>query len=199
MLQCAAIFVVVVLILYTLSAGKRADYIAAAFGPGSLLAAWWLLIISRRLLRSALWFAPLAGAAVLVVMTAVNQAQPLAPMRNFGDEIMAFAHDAGAMIRETQRPMVFCWSGSTHLQAMLGFSRIRCNSRNGYEELWALMDAGEQFWIVAGRNSGKIAEFDDWLVSRRKGTQITMVLRSTELPRANGWPERMTLFLVTPG
>ena len=41
-LMAAAIMAAVVISVFTFSTGKRAAYIASAYGPGSLLGAWWL-------------------------------------------------------------------------------------------------------------------------------------------------------------
>ena len=88
-LHGAAILVVLIVALFTLSTGKRADYIAAAIPPGSLLAAWWLLRIPPRWGITAPWLAP---AAAVVGESVVAFELALAFLEKFGgdslDEIM---------------------------------------------------------------------------------------------------------------
>ena len=81
----ASLQVVLVVAFFTLSTGKRADYIAAAFPPGALLASWWLLRTPPFLgLRFPL-LAPGAAVVTLLAVTAINVQQPSAPFRSMAD------------------------------------------------------------------------------------------------------------------
>jgi 4-amino-4-deoxy-L-arabinose transferase-like glycosyltransferase len=195
LLHAAALFVTVIVVAYTLSAGKRADYIAAAYAPGALLAAWWLLRAAPRMT----WLGPAGAAATLIVMTVFNQLQHRSPSREYGDEIMAFARQAEVVMRAEPRPVAFCWTFDTHIQAVLGYSQIDHNGRTGYEPLLDLIDRGRPLWIVVGRRDRQPQEFEEWLRKRRAELVITPVVRSAELPRAHSWPERMMLLAVEPG
>ena len=198
MLNGAALFVIVTIAAYTLSAGKRADYIAAAYAPGALLAAWWLLRAGPRTALRWPWLTPLAAAATLAVMTTLNELQPNAPSREYGDGIMAFARRAGAAMRAEPRPVAFVWTFDTQIQAVLGYSQGDNNGATRYQPLWALLDRGEPVWVVAGRKNSLPRDFDQWLERRRPGLSVTPVVRSATLPREHSWPERMTLFAIEP-
>jgi 4-amino-4-deoxy-L-arabinose transferase-like glycosyltransferase len=189
-LQAAGLFIVVVVALFTFSAGKRADYAAATFGPGALLAAWWLLAPSQPG-RGAPWLAPVGAAVVLALMTVRNQRQRMAPSPEFGDTIMAFAVAAGDRMAADPHPVGFRWLGETHLQAMLGYS-----ARDDHEAVLAFVDEHVPCWVVAGGDlTGRLA-FDVWLRSQRPGLRLTPVVRSGVLPETRGWQVQVTLFLV---
>ena len=193
MLHGAAIFIIIVIALYTLSAGKRADYIAGAFAPGSLLAAWWMVRAGpRRALRFP-WLAPAAAAVVLVTATIVNQRQPIAPCPDFARNINEFARAASDEIRTRPLPVAFWSAGTTHLQSILG-----CNAPDGKGPTLDLIDRNAPCWIVAGRKRQEPSTFETWLPTHREGLRITAVVRSAVMPRAAGWREQATLYLVEP-
>ena len=194
MLHGAAIFIIIVIALYTLSAGKRADYIAGAFGPGSLLAAWWMVRAAPGRALRLPWLAPAAAAAVLMTATIVNQRQPIAPCPDFARNINEFARAASEEIRTRPMPVAFWSTGDTHLQSLLG-----CNAPDGKGPTLALIDRGAPCWIVAGWKRQKPNTFETWLPTHREGVRITPVVRSALMPRAAGWREQATLFLVEPG
>lgn len=188
--RAAVLYILLVIGLYTLSAGKRADYLAASFPPSALLAAWWLLGGAARPAAKLPWLIPATAALVLAGLTAVNYAQPIAPTPNFGNEILQFARTANAHIRDNPAPVAFYWIGDSHLQALMGDSRIP--TRDRIEELIA---GGEPFWIVAGVRESETATVDQWLGSRGD-VQIREVIQSAVLPRLHGWPEQVALYRV---
>jgi 4-amino-4-deoxy-L-arabinose transferase-like glycosyltransferase len=193
-LHGAAIFVVIVIALYTLSAGKRADYIAGAFAPGSLLAAWWLVRVGGRWGLRAPWLAPAAATIVLAAATAVNQLQPGAPTRDFARNINSFADAARAEMQARPLPVAFWSTGATHLQSILG-----CNQPDGKEPILDLIDRGEACWVIAGQKREEPSTFEAWLPTHRENASISAVVRSAIMPRAAGWREQVTLYLVRPG
>ncbi|MDY7108019.1 MAG: glycosyltransferase family 39 protein [Planctomycetota bacterium] len=193
MLHGAAIFIIIVIALYTLSAGKRADYIAGAFAPGSLLAAWWMLRSGPRRGVRAPWLAPAAAVIGLAAMTVVDGRQPGAPCPDFARNINDFAAAARAELEARPLPIAFWSTGTTHLQTMLG-----CNEPDGKEPTLALIDRGGACWIVAGWKRQEPSTFQAWLPTHREHASITAVVRSAMMPRAAGWREQVTLFLVRP-
>jgi len=192
-LHGAAVFAIVVIALYTLSAGKRADYIAAAFAPGSLLAAWWLLCEPPLLARRVWSLAPCIAAVVLALLTVVNQLEPRSPVRGFGDEILAFARRASRQIDSEPLPVEFCWSGCTHLQAVMGYSQP-----DGTQAVHELVDAGRDCWVVAGTESSPPIDFGTWFSRRRANVQVTPVVTSAALPREHCWQRQVTLYRIGP-
>jgi len=192
-LHGAALFVVIVIALYTLSAGKRADYIAAAFGPGSILAAWWLVYGRPPLAIRAPALASAAAGLVLLALTLHNQWQPAAPCEDFAANIESFARQARQRLQAEPRPVAFWSTGPTHLQSLLGL-----NEPDGQDVTLELIDRGEPCWVVAGQKRQAPSTFEGWLPKHRDGLRVTAVLRSAMMPRAAGWREQVTLYLVEP-
>ena len=192
-LHGSALFVVIVVALYTFSAGKRADYIAAAFGPGSILAAWWLVYGRPPLALRASALAPAAAGLVLLALTLHNQWQPTAPCEDFAANIESFARQARQRLLAEPRPVAFWSTGSTHLQSLLGL-----NEPDGQDVTLELIDRGEPCWVVAGQKRKAPSTFEGWLPKHRDGMRVTAVLRSAMMPRAVGWREQVTLYLVEP-
>src|SRR4029453_17953366 len=89
----AALHTIITIGLYSLSVGKRADYIAGALPPAALLAAWWMLHQRPHSAPRWPWLTPATAAIVLAVLTWHNQRETAAPTRGFGNAIMRFAHE----------------------------------------------------------------------------------------------------------
>jgi 4-amino-4-deoxy-L-arabinose transferase-like glycosyltransferase len=186
----AAVFIVIVVVLFTLSAGKRADYVAAAFAPGALLAAAWLVRLPPRLGNAAPWLAPATAGVALVAMTMVNIAQPGAPVRGFGPAIAEFIHEVDAVRRDDARPVAFVWTGTSHLKAYLGASEPDDEAR-----LAALIDAGAPFLVISTTIG---APLEHWLEANGRSATSRQVIDSAMLPLEHGWPGQVALYEVTP-
>lgn len=193
-LQGAAWFVIVVVGLFTLSTGKRADYIAAAFGPGALLAAAWMQTLSIRLGRRLPWLAPIVAALALAAMTIVNQRQTEAPIRGFGPAIDEFISVAAEQIRIQPRPVLFWSTGSTHLKACLGLSEPDMAS---FEPLKEMLARGESIWLIAGQNPADARRVEEVIRENLPEVVLRTVVISQPLPRDRGWPGQMILFEVS--
>ncbi len=68
MLLLATVWVVMLIGVFSWSSGKRADYIAPAYAPAALVAAWWLLKDRFSPLRGAPWLAVPIAALLLAAM-----------------------------------------------------------------------------------------------------------------------------------
>jgi 4-amino-4-deoxy-L-arabinose transferase-like glycosyltransferase len=191
-LWSAALYVGVVVFLYTLSAGKRADYIAAAFPPASILAAWCLTRTAHRFGHGWIWTASIASIIALAVMTSEYHRQLSAPSRSFGRDVARFVAEAGAAISADPLPVYVCWNGENHLQAMFGVS---CDTKP--LDVVNATRVRQPFWIVAGRKPNPPYEFDQWLLEQRPRTKIEVIVRSVPLAKHDRWPEQVTLYKVT--
>ena len=123
--------------LFSLSTGKRADYIASAFPPGALLAAWWLLRMKPHLGLKAPWLAPAIAAVALTAMTIVNGMEIAAPVDRYNVRLQQFIDQSAQAISDDPLPVAFWWTGQTHLQAMLGASEME--GRDSVMRLLALI------------------------------------------------------------
>ena len=132
-LSGATALTIVVVIVFSLSAGKRADYLAVAYAPGALLAAWWLTRGGPRAIVVQSWVVPTLAAAALAVLTMVELRRPGEPYRGFSGDATAFIRSAREVIDADPAPVVFRHAGESHLQAYLGgeLCRLRRAPRRG--------------------------------------------------------------------
>jgi dTDP-4-amino-4,6-dideoxygalactose transaminase/4-amino-4-deoxy-L-arabinose transferase-like glycosyltransferase len=193
MLNGAAIFVIVTIALYTFSASKRADYDAVSFGPGALLAAWWLLYAPGRLAVRAVWFAPVAAALVLTAHTIVNQLQPNSPCRGLGDAINRFSRNAETHLRAAPAPVVFLVDGTVLPQSYFG-----AEGHRGPTAMSQMIDERRPFWLFVDRSDGAAPGMFGWLQRHRGKWRLFEACRSEKMPPTNVWPQQMVLYRVEP-
>jgi 4-amino-4-deoxy-L-arabinose transferase-like glycosyltransferase len=196
-LVASTIQVLVIVGLFTLSTGKRADYIAGAFPPGAILAAWWLVRRCPLIAERAPWLVPAAAGVTMAMLIVANghewSVAPTVRGIAFGNQIRRFIDESAAILAQDPMPLVFCWSGETNVQAMLGSSM-----KDGYDAVFQSISAGKPFWLIAGRKTSEPHEFAQWLSTRRPKVRVESLIISAQLPRDQGWPEQMTLYRVTP-
>ena len=78
-LWAAVLWTLTVILLFSLSSGKRADYIAPVYGPAALVAAWWMLAHRDSPVRRRVAVAPVVAALTLAVHIAVDQSGTILP------------------------------------------------------------------------------------------------------------------------
>ncbi len=200
----AILFIVLTVGLFSLSAGKRADYIAAAFAPGSLLASWWLVHLLPRAGLRLPWLAPLMAAVMLGAMTIVNQLQPNTkrPIPGFADNIARFIDASSRELAAHPAEVGFSDTGHSHFMAFIGFSEP-----DSLDKIETLIAAGKPFWIFGGRTSRNIDADGVWHISKTSSVKLSIVIQSDFIPgdelflgtlRERGWPVRMTLYHAEP-
>jgi len=191
----ALLQVIVTIGLFSLSSGKRADYLAPALGPAALLATWWLLG-APRVLRHPAFTGVLAALAIGGASISAAR-DPAAPVPGFGDAILRFARDVEAATRESDAPMMTLWTHPSHVQALLGMSE-----REDPRRFLELARAGKPFWFVAGRRSTPPHDLESWIQTSKGRNQlissIELRAESESLPRFGGWPGQVKLYLLTP-
>lgn len=211
-LHGAAVWTVTVLIVFSLSAGKRADYIASAFPTGAILAAWfWMTFIVRtpaptlhawplggvRFKSPALDLTHVAIAASIAVglvasMTIVEWREPQSPEPRYGSRMNDFFRDVAEMTSANGMPVLLLHTGNNHLAAFLGRGR-----ESSWQEVIDFMHRRTPFWLIEGLPT----EYDvplarDYRASQR-GMSISIVLRSEEMARSEYWPRVMVVSRVT--
>lgn len=200
----AILYIALVVGLFSLSAGKRSDYIAAAFAPGSLLASWWVLSLLPRAGVRLPWLAPLMAAVTLSAMTIVNQLQPKTrrPYPGFADNIARFIDAATRELAAHPAEVGFSNTGRSHFKAFLGFSEP-----DSLDKIERLIAAGRPFWIFGGRTNRNIDDDGVWHISKSSSVKLSIVIQSDFIPgdelflgklRERGWPVRMTLYHAEP-
>ncbi|MDZ4754065.1 MAG: hypothetical protein SGJ11_06170 [Phycisphaerae bacterium] len=88
-LLLAVVWVAIIVIAFSFSSGKRADYIAPVYGPAALVAAWWMLSDRFSPVRRAPWLPPLLATIALTACIVIDLRGPVRrseTMRRF-DEI----------------------------------------------------------------------------------------------------------------
>lgn len=191
--QAAAVYAALVVLVFSISTGKRADYIAGAVTPACLLASWWLLRVRSDVARWTPRLAPVAGAIALAALTVDDRLQPLAPSKGYGEEIRTFIDDAERAIDNRPMPLVFLNSGESHVQAFLGESEL-----DGLEPVEAQLNKGESFWVIEGPPPTGTPTLRKLL--RETYVDFTMtptVVSEPEVPGAV-WQGTTTLWLVEP-
>ncbi len=71
-LLAGCLWTVLLIALFSLSSGKRADYIAPAYAPAALVAAWWMLCDPYSPVRRLFWLPPLAATIVIAICSTLN-------------------------------------------------------------------------------------------------------------------------------
>lgn len=189
----ACVMTTIMFVLFTLSTGKRADYIAAGYPIGALLASWWLLDQRPFVMRRLPWLAPATAAIVLGGMTWYVLTEVAAHERGFGSVITDFIAEAHEHISVEPRPLAFWNEGGTQIQAYLGSSHP-----TGSKAVREMLGDTESIWLIAGRR--KNAPFDAPAWADRLGLDVSMtpVVQSTRTDRYPNWPEQITLYRVDP-
>ncbi len=184
-LHGAAIFVVLMIAMYTLVANKRADYLAPVYPPSSLLAAWWLVQAPswRR------WLPVLCAPLVLAGLAIYSTRALAAPFRGFGSTITEFVSLVDARVEADPAPIV-CWvTGFTHFQSFLG-----CTGDTDEHAVAKAAETGRPFWLVVGRWGPRTPERR--LRDAGIDLDLTEACRSRLVPYSIYWPLEMTLYRV---
>lgn len=192
-IRASLLLVAVVVGLFSLSVGKRADYVAVACPQTALLAAWWLCRCRPFAALRWPWLVPVAAVLSLASISFYDHKQIWSPEPGFGEAIQAFTDQAAHVITAEPGEVLNCAAGQTQLQAMLGIAEP-----DQRRQLSGMIARGEPFWVVAGRTQNAPYEFDQWMNQRRMRATVESVVRSAELPRDAGWPGQVTLWRVTP-
>lgn len=114
----AMLWVLIVLVFFSLSGGKRADYLAPAYPMASIVAAFWLVVEGKRLLRLRAWQPAAAGLAIALALGAYEWAWSPAAAEGYGMHAVHFArrvHDITG-----GRHVQFRDVGYTPVQPLLG-------------------------------------------------------------------------------
>lgn len=200
----AYLYLLLVIVFFAVSAGLRADYIASALAPGSLLGAWWLLRITPFLGVRTPWLIPFALMFTLVVLVWADRRQFKAyqPYPGFASNIQRFIDEASVELERRPAEAAFRWTLRAHAKAFLGFSEP-----DDPGKIDRLIERGEPFWVLAGQRRNRSGSFENWFRNWHPDHQITLVVQSEATPRDEEtieamynrqWPGRMSLYWIIP-
>ena len=188
--RAALLFVAIVVVLFSLSSGKRADYIASAYPAAALLGAWWMTWAIAPAWRRpvAMAVAAISLGVVAVIGTWEARIAPR-PAPRFGDEIVAFARAAKAAVDADPAPVHFCWTDVSPVKPLMGYA-----ARDDRDAVVAALRDGHSGWLVAGPIWADERSFAEWYGARPGAERLRLVLASADLPRASGWPGQLRLY-----
>lgn len=120
-LEGAALFVLGAVVFFSLSAGKRADYLAVVATPLAVLATWGLHLAARGTARRAVVVLTSAAMAAAITGLALHSRfGGAAPARGFGDAIGRAAREARAAAGAAWPEVRLVGLGAGPLRALLG-------------------------------------------------------------------------------
>jgi 4-amino-4-deoxy-L-arabinose transferase-like glycosyltransferase len=191
----ASLFTILVIIVFSLSAGKRADYLAVCVPTAAIVAGWWL---TRTLFTPTAWLRPAFIAAVVlnVAVIIVHEHRFTGPPSvAFSRDMSAFVHDLRAVLAKEDRPVLMCRLGSSPVPALIGISRPP-----SFQAVRDTIEAGDSCLVLAGWRVIDHQERDLAATIRRlyPSAQIEVIADSGEMERGFGWPGRMSLYRITP-
>ncbi len=195
--SAALLYIAIVIGVFSLSSGKRPDYIASTVLPGALLATWWMLGAApgeRPPLRRPALFIPATAFTMIAAMTAVASRDFAAPMPQFGDRITAFAQETRATIATAPGAVRCCWTGSSPYKALVGIARPEEIARHIARD----SISGEAFWVIAGRRWRDGARLEQYLAELGIEHRLELVLDGPILTPGDGWPGGMSLYRSHP-
>ncbi len=193
-LRAAALWVIVLIVVFSLSAGKRADYIAPAYPVAAILAAWTHLRLSRTRIV-ALVNATLAAAITLIAVILNDSLEWSSPFpRGHGRTMDRFTRAVREIVEADPGPLAFWRTPDSHLQTMLGENEPHSDHR-----LIALLESQPRFWLVAGGRARAANATDDLLRQdffARFDVSADVVLSSDKIAGAQDWPRTLTLYRI---
>lgn len=192
---CAAVVqIVVVIAVFTLSTGKRADYLAATIPPGALLAAWWLLKPAPQTVIKRPWFIAITASLTLGTITVLGMLQPASLSREYGRDVKRFVDDAHTVMSAEPLPRAFWVGKEIYIQALVGSSTL-----DGRASLESQLKQGVPCWIMVLRRNPQ-ADLRPWIERQAKpiAMQAELVLQSTDLPTQGLDLAKYYLYRVTP-
>jgi 4-amino-4-deoxy-L-arabinose transferase-like glycosyltransferase len=168
----AMVHVLLFVAVFSLSAGKRADYLAPCYPQAALLAAFWL--VGRHDIWRPGWPATacIMAAVTLAAMSWDENAQNDSPSPTVSRDLDAFVQAAAAAMDKEPLPATVMWVEDPHLQAMLGMSEPT-NPRRVRE----LLAGGKPFWLLAGDRKTAEISFESWLAEESAAARAVEVVR----------------------
>lgn len=130
----AMLWALIVIVFFSLSGGKRADYLAPAFPAGAVLAAFWLVCESKRLLNFQPWRPAVLGLVVALGLAAYEWKGSAAARDGYGDHVRHFVQIVELVT--CNEPIRFDHTGYTPIQPLMGVNRVEDGS--GSEAVWVI-------------------------------------------------------------
>lgn len=142
----ALLWTALLVALFSLSSGKRADYIAPVYAPAALVAAWWLLGDRFSPIRSRPWIAALVALVAIAIHAAVDRRGTVLP-RETMDLVASVAERAIEARDRTGMPLIVVAPQLPHVAVVASTVAPRDNSMDGVR---AALAAGGGALVLVG-------------------------------------------------
>lgn len=194
-LYAIALWMAVVLAFFSLSSGKRADYIASIYPAAAMLAAWALVHISRSL-KTAAATGLLASALTLAGLAIADWLEWPSPMpRGHGRSVNTFIDRAQTIMAADPRPVVLWRVPDTHMATFLGI-----NESHSTDRLLRALRRNARLWLIAGEriatDSADTIDLEQQSFVERFHLSLTPMLHSDQIRGGESWPRSVTLYRV---
>lgn len=132
----AMLWVILIVIFFSLSGGKRADYLAPAYPAAAVLAAFWLTCEGHRLLNMRAWQPALAGLVVALMFGAFGWFWSAAAVDGYGNHLVSFAD----RVEQKTRGLSIHFENTryTPIQALLGYNQPPDSSDADTDTHWLI-------------------------------------------------------------
>jgi len=115
------LWLALVVVFFSFSGGKRADYLAPALPAVAVLASFWLVFEGRRQWGMRVWQAALIGLGVALLAAGYQLAGSAAAREGYGGRVVHFTQDVTRITNG--QPIRFEHTGYTPLQPLLGYNQ----------------------------------------------------------------------------
>lgn len=156
----AAAYTIIVVIFFSFSAGKRADYIASAYPTASIVIAWWLIHHGYQLAIRATWIIPCAALLTLTALAVNDSVWNYSAVHRFGESAENFAAEARQRIAQFgNEPLVFhdCNRGPFQIiQVLMGCAQPDAASeahRDTALSPFTTSDSSDSLWLITPPDS----------------------------------------------
>lgn len=113
----AILWVLLVIVFFSVAGNKKALYLLPAYGPAAMIAAYWLFFIER-VVRLKPTPACLIAFVVAMVFASLTYFRPRFGETGYGENVRRFAVQAQQLVGD--QPVVFVNNGYTPLQTLMG-------------------------------------------------------------------------------
>lgn len=186
----AAVWTVLVVAAFTLSSGKRADYLAPVYGPAALVAGWWLAADRYSPARRVPWLPGVVAAGTIVAVGLSQRAGPVyapATTKRFDEMVATLArvpHDAPLYVITPQLPHLAILT-STPTPSANTFTSACALADDGHEVYLAIADYGLAPLVYARACDGR-AEL------------VACIEQTYEAERVYGYPGPLLVVKLLP-
>lgn len=180
----ALAMVVGVVLVFSLSAGKRADYLAPCLPAAAIAAAWWMVRGDRRVHGRAPWAVPLAAAVLLLLQAAHLRRPSNGVSAAFGPAVAEIASRAREMAAAQDLRVLVLGGGGTSLPLRLG--RVPADPPSRFGELVA---EGRPFLMAHATLGPTPIDGVRWAAAHPRVRAASAIVERFALPR-HAWTER---------